>query len=273
MATRTYESIKFENGVVNRISDSLTLEEALQINVNGTAFTITMRTPGDDIALVRGILHSEGIIKNKTFQPPITIENDSSKSLRIATVVIPETEIGDGYTNSRNLISVSSCGICGKTELEDFSKQNNEIDSDVVIEPNALHAMFEKMGNYQKAFKQSGGSHAAAAFDIQGNLICSFEDIGRHNAVDKVIGSLLLNQQLEKSSCLIVSGRISYEIVIKCFKARIPILAAVSAPSSLAVDYAKELGITLLAFCRESRATCYSNTQRIKHTNLANQAG
>lgn len=111
------------------------------------------------------------------------------------------------------------------------------------------------MNDYQFNFKQSGGAHAAAAFSINGKLLASMEDIGRHNAVDKVVGKLIADNAIKSTKILTVSGRISYEIVVKCFKAQIPFLAAVSAPSSLAVDYAKELGITLFAFCRDDRAT------------------
>jgi FdhD protein len=118
---------------------------------------------------------------------------------------------------------------------------------------------------HQPDFEQSGGTHAAAAFDGQGNLLAVREDIGRHNAVDKVIGRLVLQNELSKAQVLTVSGRISYEITIKAFKAGIPVLAAVSAPSSLAVDYAKELGISLIGFCRANRFTCYANPQRVNH--------
>ena len=124
--------------------------------------------------------------------------------------------------------------------------------------------MFEKMKKKQHDFKQSGGTHAAAAFSIDGELLCTMEDIGRHNAVDKVVGQLIHSKKIKQAKVITVSGRISYEIVIKCFKAQVPFLTAVSAPSSLAVDYAKELGITLFAFCRDERATCYSNAQRTK---------
>jgi len=120
------------------------------------------------------------------------------------------------------------------------------------------------MNTFQFDFRESGGTHAAAVFTINGDLLSAMEDIGRHNAVDKAVGKLIANKQFKSAKIMTVSGRISYEIVIKCFKARIPFLAAVSAPSSLAVDYAKELGITLFAFCRDERATCYSNPQRTK---------
>ena len=123
--------------------------------------------------------------------------------------------------------------------------------------------MFDAMKAAQHTFHKSGGSHAAAAFTNNGELLSIREDIGRHNAVDKVIGHLINNNSLKGAKCLTVSGRISYEIISKAFAAKIPILAAVSAPSTLAVDFAKELGITLLGFCRENKATCYSHPNRI----------
>ena len=140
--------------------------------------------------------------------------------------------------------------------------RDNKLNDENKIDINLIHQLFKQMQNKQLDFQQSGGTHAAAAFSLNGNMLCSMEDIGRHNAVDKVIGKLIFENKLKEAKIITVSGRISYEIVIKCFKAGIPFLAAVSAPSSLAVDYAKELGITLFAFCRESRATCYSNPQQ-----------
>ncbi len=160
-------------------------------------------------------------------------------------------------------MSVSSCGICGKTELGELSFLGKTVDSKQQIDAGLFSELFNKMNSKQFDFKQSGGTHAAAAFNQNGDLLSAMEDIGRHNAVDKVIGNLLYTQQLNTAKVMTVSGRISYEIVIKVFKAGIPFLAAVSAPSSLAVDYAKELGISLLGFCRDGRATCYSHPYRI----------
>ncbi len=264
MATRDYEGKKFVENSEERILDSLTIEEALQININNKPFTVSMRTPGDDTSLVRGLLHSEGIIKKQQFSPDIILKKENEDG--IITVVdlnIPEDELGEGYTNSRSLLSVSSCGICGRTELSDLSFLGKTIEDHKKMNISSIHDLFEQMNARQHNFIQSGGAHAAAAFTIHGELICVMEDIGRHNAVDKVIGKLIITNSLEKASIITVSGRVSYEIVIKCFKAGIPFLAAVSAPSSLAVDYAKELGITLLAFCRDHRATCYSNPSRV----------
>lgn len=268
MATRRYEGKKFNEDEVSKIVDALTIEEALQIDINNKPFTVSMRTPGEDASLVRGLLHSEGIINNINFSPDLILKKENEKGIvTVVNVGIPEEMLGEGYSNSRSLLSVSSCGVCGKTELSDLAFIGKTIDDDKKIDIGIIHKMFEKMSELQHDFKQSGGTHAAAAFNLKGELLCSMEDIGRHNAVDKVVGKLILRSQLDKAQVMVVSGRISYEIVIKCFKGRIPFLAAVSAPSSLAVDFAKELGITLFAFCRNKRATCYSNQHRTKTKN------
>jgi len=264
MSTRKYEGKKFQDNSAKKTVDSLTIEEALQININDKPFIVSMRTPGDDAYLVRGMLHSEGIVNDVTFLPKLILKKENNDEIvTIVNVTIPKKNQGEGYSNSRSLLSVSSCGICGKTELKDLTFKGGIIDDKKKIEPKLLQNLFKRMNELQHSFLQSGGTHAAAAFKINGNLLCAMEDIGRHNAVDKVIGKLIIDKTLKQAIIMTVSGRISYEIIIKCFKAKIPILAAVSAPSSLAVDYAKELGITLFAFCRDNRATCYSNTQRV----------
>jgi FdhD protein len=226
-----------------------------------------MRTPGDDLNLIRGLLHSEGVLRDVNYHPEnIPISGTGNDIVTRVDLSIPEEKLNGGYSNSRSLLSVSSCGICGRTELEDLSSIGMMIDDDAKIEVSLLHRMFQKMNDCQVAFHQSGGTHAAAAFTNHGELLCSMEDTGRHNAVDKVIGDLILSKRLYQASCITISGRASYEIVIKCFKASIPFLAAISAPSSLAVDYAKELGITLFSFCRDNRATCYSHPRRVLYT-------
>jgi len=263
MATNNYKGKKFCDEKVIDVDDCLTVEQALQIKINNISFTITMRTPGNDKELVRGLLYSEDVFKNTSQNFKLELSEDHDKSITIADVSISENDLGDGYSNSRNLLSVSSCGICGKTELEEINSSEHLLDRDLINTP-ALYRMFEVMQKSQSTFHQSGGSHAAAAFTTEGKVLSIKEDIGRHNAVDKVIGDLILSNQLKQASCLIVSGRISYEIVSKAFAAKIPILAAVSAPSTLAVDFAKELGVTLLGFCRNNKATCYSLPHRIK---------
>jgi len=265
MGTRNYEGMRFDRQELRATLDTLSVEEALQININNKAFTVTMRTPDDDKYLVRGLLHSEGILTNPNFIPEIKFRKERHKSaVTIADLRVPVDELGVNYNNSRSLLSVTSCGICGKTELDELSSCEEALDHDQSIDIEVLHNLFAQMNEEQHNFHKSGGTHAAMAFTINGEALCAMEDIGRHNAVDKVVGQLIMDGSLEKASCLTVSGRISYEIVVKCFKAGIPVLAAVSAPSSLAVDYAKELGLTLFAFCRDGRATCYANPQNIE---------
>ncbi len=274
MATKDYQAAKFNQTDFEKTVDSLTVEEALQINVNNQPFTMTMRTPGDDLALVRGLLHSEDVIADKSFNPDIILNKENQDGIvTIVNVNIPIEKLGKGYSNSRSLLSVSSCGICGKTEIGELSIMGKSIETTEQIPIERISSSFIKMSAQQHDFLKSGGTHAAAAFDFEGHLIASMEDIGRHNAVDKVIGHLLLNQASSAPYMLTVSGRVSYEIVIKCFRAGIPILAAVSAPSTLAVDYSKELGITLLGFCRDERATCYSFPHRITFKKLNKKAG
>ncbi|MEZ4874170.1 MAG: formate dehydrogenase accessory sulfurtransferase FdhD [Flavobacteriaceae bacterium] len=274
MATRNYEGRKFENASNKKMLDALTIEEPLQININGKPFTISMRTPGDDISLVRGLLHSEGVIKDRYFHPDILLKKENKKGIiSIVDVSIPKEKLGEGYANSRSLLSVSSCGICGKTELNELGFMGTTLDEAEALHMDLIPQLFAAMKQQQHDFNQSGGTHAAAAFTLEGKMLCLMEDIGRHNAVDKVVGKLIALEQLPAAKIVTVSGRISYEIVIKCFKARIPFLAAVSAPSSLAVDFAKELGITLLAFCRGERATCYAHPQRIQNKETNSKVG
>jgi len=265
MATRVYQGKRYNKNASALVADALTVEEALQINVNGEAFTVSMRTPGDDFFLTRGLLHVEGIIKDTNWMPEMkVVEKLDNGVVSVLDVAIPEKLLGEQFTNSRSLLSVSSCGICGKTSLEDIEVNESALDADLQVSVTEIQSMFKLMSQQQFDFQKSGGTHAAAAFSLDGELLCAMEDIGRHNAVDKVIGKLISEKRLHLAKVLTVSGRISYEIVIKCFKGKIPFLAAVSAPSSLAVDYAKELGLTLFGFCREDRITCYANAHRVR---------
>ena len=257
MAFDNYQAKKFTSSKTIMVNDNLTDEKPLQICINNEPFTVTMRTPGNDKQLITGLLYSEDIYRNTQQQLLISLSEEDN--MTVANVTIDKKLLGKGYLNSRNFLSVSSCGICGKKELNELVQHHDKI-PDYTISHKTLIGMFEQMKKGQHTFLQSGGSHAAAAFNNKGELLSIMEDIGRHNAVDKVIGDLIISGNLQQSVCIVVSGRISYEIVIKAFAAKIGILAAVSA---LAVDFAKELGITLLGFCRGDHATCYSHTERI----------
>lgn len=264
MVQSGYEGLKYEANQLSKVEDNLVVEEALQININHEPYTVIMQSPGDERELVRGLLYVEDIYKNKHTPLPIDdLEQNAKGVITSVNVTINNEELGDGYLNSRSILSVSSCGICGKKELGDIQVTGKAVQYKEHLQLSRIEEMFAQMKKEQKAFHLSGGSHAAAAFTISGDLLTLREDIGRHNAVDKVIGALLNKQELPAAKCLLVSGRISYEIITKTFRAKIPFLAAVSAPSSLAVDFAKELGITLLAFCRNGKATCYSHPERL----------
>lgn len=255
--TQAYDGIKFTNGTFSKVCDSLLVETPLEISLNNEVFSITMQTPGHEEELVRGLLFAEDICKDPKAQ--IIITHDEDSIFYKASVALPSFKSG-AYLTKRSILSVASCGICGQKELN--IPQGHLVNSSA-ISISAIQSMFTEMAARQTAFHETGGSHAAAAFTKEGQLLVIREDVGRHNAVDKVVGHLVKDEKLKQAFVLIVSGRVSYEILTKCFQAKIPILAAVSAPSSLAVDFAKELGITLLAFSRPSRTTIYAHPERI----------
>lgn len=259
-----YEAIKCEEGRCEYVKDHLMIEEALQINVNGEPFTVIMQSPGDEKELTRGLLYAEDIARKSPEHYTLELgEPNELGHVTSVNVTAKNENLGTGYKNSRSLLSVSSCGICGKRELGDLSVSGKKISSTARIELSQLEKMFAEMRDKQGVFTLTGGSHAAALFSKSGQLLAVKEDVGRHNAVDKVVGSVLMNNNLTEAHYLLVSGRLSYEIVTKAFVAKTPVLAAVSAPSSLAVDYAKEFGVTLFGFCRDGRATCYANPQNL----------
>ena len=265
MQTNLYESLKVIDQNQTKISDNLVIEAPLQININNEAYTVVMRTPNDDFELIRGLLYAEDIYK-KNENLIVEIIEEKEDFSAIINVNIPTNKIGKGYLNKRTLLSVSSCGICGKKELKDIEVSGDKITSEINFSSEEIKYMFLKMNNLQETFKSSGGSHAASIFNKQQELLTIKEDIGRHNAVDKSIGDLLMKNQLKKATYLLVSGRVSYEIVSKAFIAKIPIIVAVSACSSLAVDFAKEFGICLIGFSRENKMTMYSNPSLLKIT-------
>lgn len=260
---KTYQATKFSLSADQQVKDNIVLEEALQININGKPYMVTMRTPGSDQFLVRGLLYTEGIyngIKPLEVKLIDKLDNDVPSSVG---VWLPHDSIGDAYYLNRSMLSVSSCGICGKKELSDLAIEGKKLNVNYGIETGMISRLFSSMKARQTTFMETGGSHAAAAFTRKGALLACEEDIGRHNAVDKVIGSLLTQNKLNEAAVMLVSGRISYEIVSKTFKAGIPYLAAVSSPSSLAIETADAFGISLMAFCRADSLTCYTHPERV----------
>lgn len=258
---KTYQGFKFQHTESIPVNDTLAVEEMLSVSINGKPFTITMRSPGDEQELIRGLLYAEGVYTAK--ENPLMLITAKNKQGYITSMNVsadPE-KIHFEAIAERNIISVTSCGLCGRTELK-IDDKGKLINTDK-IHATQVSRFFETMRKNQSTFESSGGSHASAIFDLHGNLLAIKEDIGRHNAVDKVIGALLLQNKLSEAKCITVSGRISYEIVSKTYTAGIPFLAAVSAPSSLAVDQCREAGITLMAFCRNGKFTVYAGEENV----------
>lgn len=257
MSYTSVAATKYTSSGSEATSDEVVVEEILNIAINQEPYTMTMRTPGHEEALTRGILLSEQVYA-ETLNPIFSIEAVNEKDLIThVNVTIPPEHLGKGILNKRNLISVSSCGMCGKSEME-LALEGDKLNAKSDFNAAQIQSMFETMKSHQLLFSHTGGSHAAAIFDVDGHMLSIMEDIGRHNAVDKTIGALLLDKKLIHAQALLVSGRVSYEIVSKCFMAGIPVLASVSAPSSLAIEYSLSCGITLLAFCRNGQYTKYS---------------
>jgi len=257
MQTSNYEGFLINNGNSRKVNDELVVEAALQININKEPYTVIMRSPGDDFELIRGLLFAEDIYKQQEKLNCEIIE-EKNNGFSIINVNIAKKHLGKGYLNKRTLLSVSSCGICGKKKLEDINFTGKKLKKEIDFNFKKIEIMFSEMQQKQETFELSGGSHAAAIFNKNYELIVLKEDIGRHNAVDKSIGSLILNNKLNQSMCILVSGRVSYEIISKAFIAKIPVVIAVSACSSLAVDYAKEFGISLIGFSRGNKSTIYA---------------
>jgi FdhD protein len=258
MQTLTYEGIKKNADSAELINDFLVVEAPLEISINKNPFTVVMRTPGNDFELIRGLLHVEDIYRSSDNLLMETISETPNGFTKVE-VTIPQTKLGKGYLNKRSLLSVSSCGICGKQQLEDFDTPKTKLTKQPSIVLEKLPDIFALMSSNQKTFSLTGGSHAATIFDDAYQMLTLKEDIGRHNAVDKCIGDLILSNKLNSAQFMLVSGRVSYEIITKAFFAKISTIVAVSACSSLAVDYAKEFGICLIGFSRDKKATIYSN--------------
>lgn len=258
----------FYNGAdYQQRQDAIAVEVALSIALNGKPFTVTMQTPGRETDLARGLLFTEGVVATTAQAPQVQVlEKNSNGYITALNVSVAAEHITKDISGTRNLISASSCGMCGKTSVDDAKTL---VSNHTLLDGELVGAMFDQVAAAQEDFKLAGGTHAAGAFNAQGKLIALAEDIGRHNAVDKVIGFLLNKGLLSEAICLTVSGRVSYEIVNKARAAGIPFLAAVSAPSSLAIEKAQEAGITLLAFCRGTKFTIYTHPQQVSNTSLA----
>jgi FdhD protein len=259
---------------LTEVNDVVAAEEPLEISLawksegknNVKVISVTMRTPGNDPELAAGFLFTEGIIKEKAAVRSAIAHAFAENKI---TVVLNEGYVPELQQTERNFYTTSSCGVCGKASIDAiktvsvFENNSDEIIADAAV----FYTLSEKLRSRQATFNSTGGLHASALFDLQGNFISLREDVGRHNALDKIIGASLTEEKLPlTSSILLLSGRASFELVQKAMMAGIKVIAAIGAPSSLAVKAAEECGITLVGFLRNESFNIYSNKERIRLT-------
>jgi FdhD protein len=269
---------KVSNGSLQSGNDILAVEEPLEIRLAYGSphslitqnLAVTMRTPGYDVELALGFIFTEGIITRITDIDRIehVFTDCSENNQNIIQVTLNEAVIPNLLHAERNFYTTSSCGVCGKTSIQairsvsSFPPESVHCDP---IHPDIISSLTDKLAEQQQLFATTGGLHAAALFSNEGKLIFIREDVGRHNALDKLIGTSLISKMLPlKKSILLLSGRASFELVQKAAMASIPVVVAIGAPSSLAVSLAKEFGITLIGFLRKTRFNIYSGEERIK---------
>ncbi|GAA2452824.1 formate dehydrogenase accessory sulfurtransferase FdhD [Actinomadura vinacea] len=252
-------------GVRGRRPDTLAVEEPLEIRVAGRPLTITMRTPGDDFDLVAGFLAAEGIIGRADDLVAMRYCADTTEQNTLDVALAAGVELPDDLM-TRAFTTTSACGVCGKSSIEALRVQRPyDVAADgLSLTPATLAALPGRLREAQRVFDRTGGLHAAGLFDGAGELLVLREDVGRHNAVDKVVGWALNKGLLPLSGrVLMVSGRASFELTQKAMQAGIPVLAAVSAPSSLAVELAEDAGMTLVGFLRGESMNVYTGAHRI----------
>jgi FdhD protein len=263
---------EWREGQVRRAQDYLVAEEPMEIRVSATPLSVTMRTPGHDLELTVGFLFTEGLIERR--EQIVSLENgqadDQRTSGNIVDVQLTDTSWKPEQMR-RNFFMSSSCGVCGKASIAAVKAHNLRRPNPAFsLDPAVLCTFPDTLKAAQTIFDRTGGLHAAGLFDAQGNLIVLREDVGRHNAVDKVVGWALLAGRLSvplADYALMVSGRGGFEIIQKALLAGVPLLASVSAPSSLAVRLAREAGLTLVGFLRGQRFLVYSGEERLQPRN------
>ena len=267
-ATSQWEVTRVSTTGVATSPDVLAREEPLEIRVNGQSIAVTMRTPGNDEELAAGFLWTERLITDPTALLSVGHCPGKTEEERNNIVLAYVNGVGDlieaGW--QRNFSATSSCGICGKASIDAVRQAADPIRSDTRVTSEVLHRLPAALRAAQDTFDRTGALHAAGLFNAKGELVLLREDVGRHNAVDKMIGAALFRKILPlEDHVVLVSGRAGFEIVQKCLLASVPIVAAVGAPSSLAVELAAASGMTLIGFLRESSMNAYTGAERVAH--------
>ena len=263
-STTTVDIKRVTRQDIQQTRDSVACEEPLEIRIEGRPVTVTMRTPGHDTELAAGFLYTEGVIDGQDDIQAMAHVDDPSdpQGNTVDTVLAPGVPAGRRHAADRTLFASSSCGVCGKATIDRLLVNTSKIVNPIAPSPEVLFGLPERLRTHQAVFEQTGGLHAAALFDIAGNLEVSREDIGRHNAVDKVIGWKLQRDEVPiEDRVLVVSGRAGFEIIQKALVARISVVAAIGAPSSMAVQLAEESGMLIVGFLRDGRYNQYGRTR------------
>ena len=252
------------NARVERDLDWIASEAPLEVRIDGKPVTVLMRTPGHDEELVRGFLYNEGVVSTAGDLLSVGPVHESPEDVGGSVINVQLASSHSDHTLDRAFYSNASCGVCGKKTIESLEVKGRIAASPLRIEPAILNVLPAKLRDSQTTFAQTGGVHASGLFTSKGDLVLLREDVGRHNALDKIVGWALAEQRLPLSDyVLLVSGRVSYEIVQKAVMAGIPLIAAVGAPSSLAVDLAERFQLTLVGFLKPDRMNVYTHPERI----------
>jgi FdhD protein len=265
----TTRVVAVRNGVAAERPDRLAAEEPMEIRAGGpgqepASVAVTMRTPGSDFELAVGFLCTEGLIRSRDEIASVAYCELPAEEQRYNVVTVRLNRPFNRQGIQRNFYATSSCGVCGKASLEQVEVTCPPIPPGPVVQAPVILALPEALRKAQRLFEQTGGLHASGLFDVEGTLLATREDVGRHNAVDKLVGNALLEGGLPLSErILLASGRVSFEIVQKAAVAGAPIVCAVSAPSSLAVQAADRLGVTVVGFLRERGFNVYTHPERI----------
>src|SRR5437870_2978083 len=264
---------KWSSGAWSEVPDAVVTEEPLQLMLDGVPLSVVMRTPGDDIELALGLMFAEGIVRSLDAIGHVRISAESGETasgISVDSSLVESNQIDVQLTEAprrrpeRSMLSSSACGVCGAVLIADLRRDLAQLPAGPTIDPALLPPLVERLRSGQGVFERTGGLHAAGLFSSGGDLICMREDIGRHNAVDKVVGRMLLDGRLPaRDAILVVSGRAGYEIVQKSITAGMPLLAAVGAPSSLAVALSREFNQTLVGFLRGERFNVYAAPERL----------
>ena len=253
--------------------DRLAVEEPLELRLGGRPHAVTMRTPGHDIELAHGWLHAEGVIGHAEdvlraqYCAGSVMDDETGTGVNTYNVLDLTLAAGVRPPPARGTFTSSACGVCGADSIETLARQGrwHVADDPTQVSGGLLLSLPERLRREQRVFETTGGVHAAGLFDLEGRALVVREDVGRHNAVDKLVGWALLGGRLPlRGTVLQVSGRLSFELVQKAYLAGIPIVSAVSAPSSLAVDTARHLGLTVAGFVRGSSLNLYTHPERVR---------